>query len=202
LVKKKDGTIRVTQDFRKLNGVTIKDALPIPRIDSMLHKLACAKIFTTIDLASGYYQVGLSEESKPYTAFGCEFGFFEYNVMPMGLTNACATFQRMMNKVFDGLIGMCCFVYLDLIIVFSICVEEHRKHVDMIINRLREYFLRVKPTKVKAAEESVEYLSHEIHDGQISPGKAKVEALHRMPQPSLLSRRRVYMAWLPITENL
>jgi hypothetical protein len=182
-VKKKDGSIRVTQDFRKLNSVTVKDAYPIPRIDSMLHKLAGAKLFTTIDLASGYYQVGLSEESKQYTAFGCEFGFYEYNVMPMGLTNACATFQRMMNKVFDGLIGQCCFVYLDDIIVFSTEVEDHRKHVKMIINRLREFLLRVKTKKVRAAEESVVYLSHEIHDGKISPGKDKVEALHRMPQP-------------------
>lgn len=129
LVKKKDNSIRVTCDCRKLNKHTIKDCYPIPRIDDMIFRLAMASVFTVMDLASGYYQVPMEESSKKYTAFTCEYGLFEYNVMPMGLMNATATFQRLMNKIFDGLIGEIMFVYLDYIIIFSRNAEEHIKHV-------------------------------------------------------------------------
>ena len=89
LVRKKDGTIRVCVDFRKLNNVTKKDAYPIPKIEDLFTYLATAKVFSTIDLASGYYQIKMEEESRQYTAFSCDFGFYEYTVLPMGLTNAC-----------------------------------------------------------------------------------------------------------------
>ena len=84
LVRKKDGSIRV--DFRKLNNVTKKDAYPIPKIEDLFTYLATAKVFSTIDLASGYYQIKMEEESRQYTAFSCDFGFYEYTVLPMGLT--------------------------------------------------------------------------------------------------------------------
>jgi hypothetical protein len=133
LVKKKDGSLRITVDYRKLNDVTIKDSYPIPRIDDMLNKLAAAKIFTTLDLASGYYQVEMEEGSKRYTAFACDMALYEYNVMPMGLTNACATFQRLMNRILAGILGFFCLVYLDDIIIFSDSVDSHFEHVKEVI---------------------------------------------------------------------
>jgi hypothetical protein len=183
LVKKKDGTLRVTVDYRKLNNVTIKDAYPIPRIDNMLSKLSQARIFTTLDLASGYYQVKMDPESRKYTAFSCDYGFFEYNTMPMGLTNACATFQRLMNKVLEGYIGIFCFVYLDDIIIFSINEEIHFSDVKNIVLRLKENNLKIKTSKCKIAQNRIEYLTHEICDGVISPGKKKTEALFNFKQP-------------------
>jgi len=183
LVKKKDGTLRITVDYRKLNNVTIKDAYPIPRIDNMLSKLSKARIFTTLDLASGYYQVRMHIDSKKYTAFTCDYGFFEYNVMPMGLTNACATFQRLMNKVLLGLVGIICFVYLDDIIIFSANASEHFEHVRQVIERLRNNKLKVKIIKCKVAQERIQYLSHEIYDGVISPGKKLTEALYKFKVP-------------------
>ena len=102
-----------TQDFRKLNAVTIKDAYPIPNITTMVNQLGKAKIFSKIDLTHGYYQIEIDEASKPYTAFGCELGLFEFNRMAMGLTNACETFQRMMDSAFEGYITKFCFFYLD-----------------------------------------------------------------------------------------
>jgi hypothetical protein len=171
LVKKKDGFLRATVDDRKLNNVTIKDAYPIPRIDNMLSKLAQARIFTTLDLASGYYQVKMDTESKKYTAFSCDYGFFEYNTMPMGLTNACATFQRLMNKVIDGYTGIFCFVYLDDIIIFSANEEKHFFDVKDIVERLRKHYLKIKLSKCKIAQNRIEYRLFDAQKrGKISPG--------------------------------
>lgn len=85
LVRKKDGTVRICVDFRKLNSVTVKDAYPIPIINDLFVHLAKAKVFSTLDLKSGYFQVQMKQESQSLTAFACEFGFYEYKVMPMGL---------------------------------------------------------------------------------------------------------------------
>ena len=97
-----------------------------------------------------------NETRKPaFTAFSCEFGFFEYKVMPMGLTNACATFQRLMNTVLDGLIGECCLVYLDDIIIYSKSIDEHLQHVKCIAERLRTNNLKIKLSKCKFAQRIV-----------------------------------------------
>ena len=184
LVRKKDGSIRVCVDYRKLNNVTIKDAYPIPIIDSLFGYLSAATYFTTLDLASGYYQVRMDAKSQEYTAFACDFGFFEYKVMPMGLTNACATFQRLMNNVLDGLIGKICLVYLDDIIIFSNNLEEHIEHVKLVAQRLREHNLKIKLSKCKFAQQRVEYLSHIIENGSIKPNPAKLEAIAKCKVPT------------------
>ena len=147
IVRKEGGQIRITQDFKKLNNVTIKDAYPIPRIDSMIIRLAKAKIFTTLDCTHGYWQIRLSKNSRAFTAFTSEAGFHQFKVLPMGLTNACATFQRLMDKVLEGLIGEICFVYLDDIIIFSDNAEDHLKHVRMVMERLKNANLRIKLSK-------------------------------------------------------
>ena len=87
LVKKKDGTIRLCVDYRKLNDSTVKDSFPIPKIEALIAELTQARVFSTLDLASGYHQIEIKEEDKPKTAFITEHGLFEYNVMPFGLTN-------------------------------------------------------------------------------------------------------------------
>jgi hypothetical protein len=119
LLRKKDGSLRVTVDYQQVNNVTEKVAYPLPFIDEIFNRLSKAKYFTVMDLTSGYYQVPLDPNSRQYTAFICSRGLFEYLVLPMGITNATETFQRMMNKVLDGLLHVICEVYLDDIIVYS-----------------------------------------------------------------------------------
>ena len=113
LISKPDGSIRITVDYRKLNPVTIKDAYPLNNIYDMYTRLTKAKYFTKLDLYSGFYHILMEEESRKYTAFVVEWGLYEYQVMPMGLTNAPASFQRLMNKVLDE------FIKQGIVLVFS-----------------------------------------------------------------------------------
>ncbi len=145
LVGKKDGSVRFCVDYRKLNLLTKKDVYPLPRIDDSLSALGAKQVYTTLDLTSGYWQIPIAEEDKEKTAFVTHKGLFEFNVMPFGLCNAPATFQRYMDAVFAGLKWECCLVFgtisslafskfLELrqlleelrSTYFTLCVEFHR----------------------------------------------------------------------------
>ena len=126
VVRKKDGSIRLCVDFRKLNDRTIKDAYAIPRVEDSLHILAGAKFFSKLDLRCGYWQVELKEDDKHKTAFQVgTLGFFEFNKMPFGLCNAPATFQRLMERCMGDMNLRDCLIYLDDIIIFSSSFEDH-----------------------------------------------------------------------------
>ena len=183
LLKKKDGTLRTTIDYKLVNNVIEKEIYPIPMIDDIFSRLAKAKYFTVLDLTSGYYQVPLDPNSSKYTAFICYLRLFEYLVLPMGITNATSTFQRMMNKVLNGLLYKICEVYLDDIIIYSNTLEEHINHVKQVIDRLKEYNLKIKISKCKIAQESVEYLSHIISNGTIQPSPRKIQELLKYQTP-------------------
>jgi len=183
LLRKKDGTLRVTVDYQAINNVTEKVAYPLPLIDEIFHRLRNAKYFTLIDLTSGYYQVPLEEKSRKFSAFICPRGLFEWLVMPMGLTNAVETFQEMMNRVLKGYLGKICEVYLDDIIIYSSSLEEHIKHVNMVVKRLKRYNLKIKSEKCKIAQTKIEYLSHVIYDGKMEPSPTKTADLFKFQEP-------------------
>ena len=149
LVRKKDGSIRFCIDFRRLNNITRKDAYPLPRIDDTLESLSGAKFFSTIDLASGYWQVEMDEVDKQKTAFISHMGLFHFNVMPFGLCNAPQTFQRLMNGVLSGLTWEECLVYLDDVIIYSRTFEEHLERLEHVFERLKESGLKIKLEKCK-----------------------------------------------------
>ena len=168
-VKKKDGSWRFCVDYRKLNSVTHQGAYPLPRIDATLDSLAGATYFTTLDLASGYWQVEVEEQDKEKTAFSTPKGHFEFNVMPFGLTNAPATFQRLMECVLAGLTQEQCLIYLDDIVVFSKSFEEHIERLTNVFQALRQAGLTLKLSKCYFAQKEVKYLGHIVSAAGVRP---------------------------------
>jgi hypothetical protein len=112
--------------------------------------------------------------------------------MAMGLTNACATFQRLMEKVLEGYIGICCLVYLDDIILYSETLEQHKIDVENIITRLKEFNLKIKPSKCKFARSRIEYLSHVIENGTIKPNPAKTAAVNDAKRPKTVKQVQAF----------
>ena len=147
LAPKKDGSIRFCVDYRKLNSITTRDAYPIPRIDDTLDALQEAKFVSTLDLRSGYWQVEMDKESKEKTAFITHKGHYEFNVMPYGLTNAPATFQRLMDIVLAGLKWQCCLVYIDDVVIYSPTFEQHLVDLEKVFQALSDAQLTLKASK-------------------------------------------------------
>ena len=186
LVKKKDGSLRFCVDFRKLNSLTRKDAYSLPRIDDTLNSLAGSKWFTTLDLASGYWQVEICPADREKTAFCTPDGHFEFNVMPFGLCNAPATFQRLMDIVLAGVQWSSCLVYLDDVIIMGRSFEEHLDNLSMVLARLQAAGLMLKPEKCNFFQKEVLYLGHIVSEQGVTPNPEKTEKVTKWPTPTCL----------------
>ena len=162
---KKDGSTRFCIDYRKLNAITRKDAYPLPRVDHTLDTLAGSKLFSTLDLATGYWQVEVAEEDRPKTAFLTPEGLYQFKVMPFGLCNVPATFQRLMDRVLNGLKWYQCLVYIDDIIVVGDSFANHLTNLVSVLKRLRGAGLKLKPSKCSLCQKAVKYLGHVISVG-------------------------------------
>jgi hypothetical protein len=177
-VRKKDGSLRMVIDYRPLNKITISDRYPLPRIDDLLDRLKGAKVFSSLDLLSGYHQVRLRKEDVPKTAFRTPFGLYEFLVLPFGLTNAPATFQRLMNEVFHDFIreGFV-VVYLDDVLIYSKTEEEHLGQLERVFTRLREHQLLAKLVKCSFFENQLKYLGHIIGANGLEVDMDKLESV-------------------------
>jgi hypothetical protein len=193
LVKKKSGGIRLCVDYRKLNSITKKDSFPLPRIDDVLDLLHGQKYFSTLDLASGYWQIEMDDSSKEKTAFIVDNNLYEWNRLAFGLTNAPGTFQRLMNFVLRSVIGKTCLVYLDDIIVFSRTRDEHLINLEQIFNLLTEANLKLGLSKCKFMCESVHYLGHVISANGILPDPDKVELLRNFKSPTTITEIQSFL---------
>ena len=126
-------------DYRRLNDVTIKNKYPLPGIDDLFDQLSGAKVFSKIDLRTGYHQLKIKKEDIPKTAFTTRYGLYEYTVMSFGLTNAPAFFMHMMNKVFMDFLDKFVVVFIDDILIYSKSNEEHAKHLRAVLQPLRDH---------------------------------------------------------------
>ena len=146
LVKKKDNTLRFCVDYRKLNSISPRDQYPLPSLETILDQLGKSKYFSPLDLCSGYWQIAISESDKAKTAFSDGInGVYVFNVMPFGLSNAPASFQRMMDHVLRDFKNAVC--YIDDVLIYSETFKEHIKHFGEVFELLRLHKLTLKPTK-------------------------------------------------------
>jgi hypothetical protein len=182
-VQKKDGSLRMCIDYRALNKITVRDRYPLPRIDDLFDKLQGCRYFTSLDLQSGYHQIRITPEDVPKTAFHTPTGLFQFKVLCFGLTNAPATFQRVMNQVFAPYIGKCVLVYLDDILIMSRTLEEHAQHLRMVLTELRKHKFYAKLSKCEFAREQLKFLGHIISGDGISVDPAKTAVVQQWPRP-------------------
>ena len=185
LVRKHTGELRFCIDLRRINQRSVSDAYYLPRIDETLDALARAKIFTSLDLKSGYWQVELEEDAKQYTAFTVgPLGFFECNRMPFGLKNAQATFQRLMQRVLGDLHLKGCVVYIDDIIIYTKTEEEHEQMLEKVFQRIRDAGLKLSPKKCHFFQKKIKCLGHVVSEQGISCDPKKTSAVSSWPTPT------------------
>ncbi|XP_071504452.1 uncharacterized protein [Diadema antillarum] len=182
LVPKADGTSRFCIDYRKVNTITKTDSFPLPLIEECIDRVGSAEYVSKLDLMKGYWQVPLDKDAREISAFVTPSGLYQCRVMPFGMKNSPATFQRMMNRVIAGHDN--CVVYIDDVLVFSNTWEEHVAHLRELFRRLSHAGLVVNLAKCEFGKACVTYLGHKVGRGSVAPRDAKVRAIVDFPVPA------------------
>jgi len=183
LVKKKDGSIRLCIDYRQLNKVTIKNRYPLLRIDDLMDQLVGARVFSKIDLRSGYHQIKVKDEDMQKTAFRTRYRHYEYSVMPFGVTNAPGVFMEYMNRIFHAYLDRFVVVFIDDILIYSKSEEEHAEHLNIVLQVLKEKKLYAKLSKCEFWLNEVSFLGHIISGSGIVVDPSKVDAVSQWETP-------------------
>nr|GFA95553.1 putative reverse transcriptase domain-containing protein [Tanacetum cinerariifolium] len=182
-VKKKDGSFRMCIDYRKLNKLTVKNRYPLLRIDDLFDQLQGSRVYSKIDLRSGYHQLKVREEDIPKTTFRTRYGHYEFQVMPFGLTNAPAVFMDLMNRVCKPYLDRFVIVFIDDILIYSKNKKEHEGHLKLILKLLKEEELYAKLSECEFWLSKVQFLGHVIDSESIHVDPAKIEAIKDWESP-------------------
>lgn len=191
VVKKPDKSNRICLDFRKLNCLTVFDSEPMPDPEQIFANLAGSKYFTKIDLSKGYWQVPLEKNSKEYTAFATDLGLYQFCVVPFGLVNAPATFNRLMRLIFQGMIGV--HHFLDDILVYSSTWDEHLIILRSVLEKLQQAGLTARPSKCHIGMFQLEYLGYIVGEGGMKPQEDKVEKILSAARPTTKKELRSFL---------
>ena len=186
LIEKKDNTFRFVIDYRNLNKSTIPDSYPLPDVNEMIDSCRDAKLFTQIDLASGYWCLAVHEDDRHKTSFSVPNGKYEFKRMPFGLKNSQATFQRAIDKVINNVhkaVYFCVQAYVDNIIIFSETLEDHLLTLQAVLSELMQHNLSLRPDKCEFAQREIDFLGYHIGKGTIKPSEANIKELADFPTP-------------------
>ncbi|KAK1663442.1 hypothetical protein QYE76_051601 [Lolium multiflorum] len=193
-VKKRDTNVpRLVVDYRPLNAVTIKNKYPLPRINDLFDQLSGATVFSKMDLRSGYHQIKIRTEDIPKTAFMTRYGLYEYTVMSFGLTNAPATFMRLMNSVFMEYLDKFVIIYIDDILVYSKTEEEHTEHLRLVLTKLREHRLYAKFSKCEFWLQELIFLGHVVSAKGVAVIPEKVQSVLDWKTPKSAKEIRSFL---------
>jgi hypothetical protein len=187
-VKKKDQSLRLCMDYRPFNAITIKNKYPLSYINILFDQLADARVFSKVDLRSGYHQIKIRLEDVTKTAFSTRYGLYEYLVMSFGLTNAPANFMYLMNSVFMPELDKFVVVFIDDILVYSKNEEEHARHLHVILQRHRDHQLYAKFSKCAFWLREVPFLGHIISTEGIVVDPSKVQEVLDWKSPKSVTQ--------------
>lgn len=194
VVKKKDGSLRVCGDYRRLNSVTQPDRYPIPRIQDFTYQLENKKVFSKLDLKMAYYWIPINREDAKKTAIITPFGLFEFNCMTFGLRNASQTFQRFMNQVLQGIEG--CFCYIDDILLCAENEENHKNLLHQVLQRLDQCGVSLNIEKCEFGKEKINFLGYEVTANGIRPTQERINAISTYPKPKTIIELRRFLGML------
>jgi hypothetical protein len=180
-------------DYRPLNAVTIKNKYSLPRVDVLFDQLIGAKVFSKIDLRSGYHQIKIRASDIPKTAFSTRYGLYEFLVMSFGLTNALAYFMYLMNLVFMPELDKFVVVFIDDILVYSKNEDEHTEHLHIVLQRLRDHRLYAKLSKCDFWLREIKVLGHTISQDGISVDPEKVQEVMDWKPPTTMRQIRSFL---------
>ncbi|KAJ9531760.1 hypothetical protein QJQ45_021907 [Haematococcus lacustris] len=193
-VQKRDGTLRMCIDFRALNKLTVRDRYPLPRIDDLFDRVQGKTVFSSLDLQSGYHQIRITPEDVPKTAFVTPGGQFQYKVLCFGLTNAPATFQRVMNRIFEKqLLAGTVLEYLDDILVMSRSPAEHVQHLREVLQVMKDNNLYAKLSKCEFNKPELKFLGHIVGRHGIAVDPAKVQVIQDWAMPTCLKELQAFL---------
>jgi hypothetical protein len=192
-VQKKDGTQRMCVDYRSLNDVTVKNKYLLPRIEDLFDQMRGARVFSKIDLQSGYHQMKIRPSDIPKTTFSTQYGLYEFAVMSFGLTNALVYFMNLMNKVFMEYLDRFIVVFIDDILIYSKSDSEHEEHLRLVLQKLRDNQLYAKYSKCEFWIDEVPFLGHIISNGGISADPAKVKKIMEWSIPTTVTEIQSFL---------
>ncbi|KAI8519781.1 hypothetical protein Bbelb_030380 [Branchiostoma belcheri] len=195
LVKKKDGSVRFCCDYRRLNEVTHKQSFPLPRVEESLEALGNAKVFSSLDLSSGFWQVPVKEEDKGKTAFVTPWGAWEWERMPMGLASSPSTFQRVMMKCLGDQNLNFLLIYQDDILVYSDSFDSHLEKLEFVLTRLEQHGLKLKPSKCNLCQKEVRYLGHVVSEEGVATDPDKIAVVRDWPVPATVKQLRSFLGF-------
>ena len=190
-VVKKNGTVRICVDLKKLNIAVRREHLMLPSLDDIAPKLAHSKVFSTLDAASGFWQIPLDENSQLMTTFITPFGRYAFRRLPFGISSAPEIFQRKMSSLLEGLSGV--EVIMDDILVHGRDLEEHDACLTAVIRRIDASGLKLNPSKCILRQSELRYFGHIITENGVKPDPARVKALVELSPPNNISELRTVL---------